>query len=644
MPLVPAICTQCGAPIEVDSTKEAGICPHCGTAFITEKAITQYVTNHVTNTNVTQNITKIIQGREKDEAEDFVLRGLSFLSLEDYLEAAKCFEKAVKLSPADAENHILLYKAITFDFKFYYGALTTKDGGRFTFPLDGNDYEGIPLNDVFAKIEKLAEKTDISALREKYGYSFRRDKEFWKNCFVFAEEALQGKHKDVEKLAKKYYGSLGFRKFDDVAAAAFEALMTSPGLSEEEKEECRNLYFTYEYDKNSDTLRVISFRCFPEKDGYFDTTSVKCRLSYYFPYGSNNTYADVLLNDFHLRGLTRENFRLFRDVKLRAPSPVWDLTGVFLEGRTLTFEEGVRETGIGDGVGNIQFNRFVFPDSLEKITSLSGIWVFSVDLDFLDTSNTLRFGKNLKYIGDRAFFFTQRAVFSGAYILPEGLQHIGTQAFYGSGDLTKAMFVLPASVRSTGEKCFDFEKGPQLVCVGNLSSWNKKWNWLSGYDSNSKSTKWKPYAYFYLKANAFYYNDLAVFVSERGEVVCFDPAKSDSEERRAFLQNFKQFGDFDENKTKFYLSMYRTEGCYIATAVYKSYDCPQVWTLRRFRDEKLKKSAGGRLFVRIYYALSPTLVRLFGKQKWFCFIWKKILDAKVKKLNKQGYADTPYAD
>ena len=79
MPLVPAICTQCGAPIEVDSTKEAGICPHCGTAFITEKAITQYVTNHVTNTNVTQNITKIIQGREKDEAEDFVLRGLSFL-------------------------------------------------------------------------------------------------------------------------------------------------------------------------------------------------------------------------------------------------------------------------------------------------------------------------------------------------------------------------------------------------------------------------------------------------------------------------------------------------------------------------------------------------------------------------------------
>ena len=38
MPLVAAKCTQCGANIEVDETKEAGICQYCGTAFITEKA------------------------------------------------------------------------------------------------------------------------------------------------------------------------------------------------------------------------------------------------------------------------------------------------------------------------------------------------------------------------------------------------------------------------------------------------------------------------------------------------------------------------------------------------------------------------------------------------------------------------------
>ena len=42
MPFVAAKCTQCGATIEVDDTKEAGICKYCGTAFITEKAINNY--------------------------------------------------------------------------------------------------------------------------------------------------------------------------------------------------------------------------------------------------------------------------------------------------------------------------------------------------------------------------------------------------------------------------------------------------------------------------------------------------------------------------------------------------------------------------------------------------------------------------
>ena len=55
-----------------------------------------------------------------------------------------------------------------------------------------------------------------------------------------------------------------------------------------------------------------------------------------------------------------------------------------------------------------------------------------------------------------------------------------------------------------------------------------------------------------------------------------------------------------------------TGGCYIATAVYGSYDCPEVWTLRRFRDEVLAKNCFGRAFIRFYYALSPWLVRRFG--------------------------------
>lgn len=85
-------------------------------------------------------------------------------------------------------------------------------------------------------------------------------------------------------------------------------------------------------------------------------------------------------------------------------------------------------------------------------------------------------------------------------------------------------------------------------------------------------------------------------------------------------------------------------GCYVATAVYGSYDCPQVWTLRRFRDYTLAKSRLGRLFVRTYYAVSPTLVKWFGNSGWFRSLCKPALDELVSRLHRQGVADTPYHD
>ncbi len=52
MPLVKAICTSCGAALEVDNTKDAAICPYCGAAYIVEKAINRYnITNNYTTTN-----------------------------------------------------------------------------------------------------------------------------------------------------------------------------------------------------------------------------------------------------------------------------------------------------------------------------------------------------------------------------------------------------------------------------------------------------------------------------------------------------------------------------------------------------------------------------------------------------------------
>jgi hypothetical protein len=87
-----------------------------------------------------------------------------------------------------------------------------------------------------------------------------------------------------------------------------------------------------------------------------------------------------------------------------------------------------------------------------------------------------------------------------------------------------------------------------------------------------------------------------------------------------------------------------TGGCYIATAVYGSYDCPEVWTLRRFRDYTLAETWYGRLFIKTYYAISPTLVKWFGQADWFKSIFRTPLEKLVSGLNKRGFENTPYND
>lgn len=126
------------------------------------------------------------------------------------------------------------------------------------------------------------------------------------------------------------------------------------------------------------------------------------------------------------------------------------------------------------------------------------------------------------------------------------------------------------------------------------------------------------------------FNCLPVYTDEeigifRQKAAVFDP-------------NYELPNDFVPQKKK------SSGGCYVATAVYGSYDCPQVWTLRRYRDYTLAESWHGRAFIRVYYAISPTLVKWFGETEWFMKMWKPKLDKMVKELNEKGVANTPYQD
>lgn len=57
----------------------------------------------------------------------------------------------------------------------------------------------------------------------------------------------------------------------------------------------------------------------------------------------------------------------------------------------------------------------------------------------------------------------------------------------------------------------------------------------------------------------------------------------------------------------------KKSGCFIATAAYGSPLAPEVEVLRKFRDEVLRRSILGRLFIRIYSVLSPPVAKLIWR-------------------------------
>jgi hypothetical protein len=75
-----------------------------------------------------------------------------------------------------------------------------------------------------------------------------------------------------------------------------------------------------------------------------------------------------------------------------------------------------------------------------------------------------------------------------------------------------------------------------------------------------------------------------------------------------------------------------TDGCYIATMAYGSYEHPQVLELRKFRDEILQKTFAGRFFIKMYYFISPKLVEILKNKKAINTLIRKALNQFIKIL------------
>jgi len=76
----------------------------------------------------------------------------------------------------------------------------------------------------------------------------------------------------------------------------------------------------------------------------------------------------------------------------------------------------------------------------------------------------------------------------------------------------------------------------------------------------------------------------------------------------------------------------KKEGCYIATAVYGSYNHDKVLILRKFRDETLQPLLIGRFIIKFYYLLSPSL-SIYFRKGIMNSLSRKFLDKIIKIIN-----------
>ena len=185
-------------------------------------------------------------------------------------------------------------------------------------------------------------------------------------------------------------------------------------------------------------------------------------------------------------------------------------------------------------------------------------------------------------------------------------------------------------------------------------------NGLFGYDAvmsyykdvemigSDQTSYWLCMSRFFVKGNlqGFYYgtrfllnrqkfiNSYALYMNNAIRFCEVNTANLEEEKNKTIQMLYVELRRYPERKY----------GCYIATAVYNSYDCPQVWVLRRFRDHYLAKSWYGRAFIKVYYATSPILVKIFGQTKIFKKVWKSLLDKFIIRLQHKGVESTRYED
>ncbi len=162
MGFIAAKCTQCGANIQVDESKDAGICSHCNTAFVTEKAINNY-NSFVTNNHNYAGATIV----GDNELKKWLDAATGFEKLGDIESACKTYKKITQEYPQEFDGWLGLTSCcmhLSVENKRYLSPWEIEYFNPYDY---GQNHGYLKLSDIISAAKKLATPDQIKMIDEK---------------------------------------------------------------------------------------------------------------------------------------------------------------------------------------------------------------------------------------------------------------------------------------------------------------------------------------------------------------------------------------------------------------------------------------------------------------------------------------------
>ena len=294
---------------------------------------------------------------------------------------------------------------------------------------------------------------------------------------------------------------------------------------------------------------------------------------------------------------------------------------------TIKLPSGITKIGKKAFIENKNLEKVILPDTVARIEDDAFNECFHLKY--------INMPRNLEYIGEAAFAMCQNIT---EIKLPTGFKEIGPRAFASCVRLKT--IEIPNSTQKIGDRAF---YACSELCAANIpagvSVGQDIFMLAGGFPELNVSMQGKTEIDKLLDSGQ---KVMAIKILRDETGLGLAEAKNEIDKYELKRNGISGAEGPSSQATS--PSQSKSGGCYVATSVYGSYDCPQVWTLRRYRDYRLAKTWYGRTFIKAYYATSPSLVKWFGETSWFRSLWKGVLDKKVTKLNEIGFEDTPYND